>query len=118
MLIKKAYRKVIIAMSSLLLSFQLMASSSNSAMINGKEIKTREQLHLLLAKQLGFPHYYAKNADALYDTLSSDFSGDSIIKIKHVNLLKVKLGTDYINSVIQAIMDAAEDNPRIILVLE
>jgi hypothetical protein len=54
----------------------------------------------------------------LYDSLSSDYSGQSIIKIKHVNLLKAKLGSEYIDAMIQAIMDAAEENPHIILVLE
>ena len=113
---KRASKRAMVAISGALLSFQVMASGS--VVISGKDIKNRDQLHALLAKQLNFPHYYGKNADALYDTLSSDFSGDSIIKISHVNLLKAKLGSDYIESVIQAIMDASEDNPRVILVLE
>lgn len=105
-----------VAIGGILLSFQVLASGS--VLINGKEIKTRDQLHTLIAKQLQFPRTYGKNTDALYDILSSDYSGDSIIKIKHVNLLKLKLGPEYIESFIQAIMDASEDNPRIILVLE
>lgn len=106
----------IVALSGFLLSLQVMASGS--VLINGKEIKTRDQLHTIMAKQLNFPGSYGKNLDALYDVLSTDFSGDNIIKIKHVNLLKAKLGVDYINGFIEAIMDASEDNPRIILVLE
>ncbi|MBC7539844.1 MAG: barstar family protein [Bacteriovorax sp.] len=109
-------KKALLALGGMILSLQVMASGS--VLINGKEIKNREQLHAIFAKQLNFPHFYAKNLDSLYDNLSSDFSSESIIKIKHVNLLKAKLGTEYIDAMIQAIMDAAEDNPRVILVLE
>jgi hypothetical protein len=35
-----------------------------------------------------------------------------------VSLLKAKLGADYIDGFIQSVMDASEDNPRIILVIE
>ncbi len=110
------FKKALLALSGLLLSFQVMASGS--VLINGKEIKSREQLHAIFAKQLNFPHFYGKTLDSLYDSLSSDYSGQSIIKIKHVNLLKAKLGSEYIDAMIQAIMDAAEENPHIILVLE
>lgn len=97
-------------------SFQVMASGS--VLIDGKEIKTKDQLHNIIAKNLNFPHYYGKNLEALYEVLSSDFTGDSIVKIKHVNLLKAKIGSDYIESMIQVIMDAADDNPHLILVIE
>lgn len=110
------WNKAMVALGGILLSFQVMASGS--VLINGKEIKSREQLHTLIAKQLGFPGDYGRNLDSLYDVLGSDFSGANIIKIKHLNLLKAKLGSDYIDAFIQAIMDASEDNPRIILVLE
>ncbi|MDD4975204.1 MAG: barstar family protein [Bacteriovorax sp.] len=110
------FKKALLALGGIFLSLQVMASGS--VLISGKEIKSREQLHAIFAKQLNFPRFYAKTLDSLYDNLSSDYSGESVIKIKHVNLLKAKLGTDYIDAMIQAIMDAAEDNPRIILVLE
>ena len=87
-------------------------------MINGKIIKNRDQLHAIFAKQLNFPSNYGKTLDSLYETLSSDFTGDCIIKIKPVNLLKAKLGSEYIDDMIQVIMDAAEENAHIILVLE
>lgn len=110
------FKKALLAFGGILLSFQLMASGS--VLINGKEIKNRDQLHTLFARQLNFPRTYGKNLDALYENLSSDYAGESIIKIKHVNLLKAKLGTEYIDAMIQAIMDAAEENPHVILVLE
>jgi len=62
--------------------------------------------------------YYARTVDSLYDTLSTDYTGETVIKIKHVSILKAKLGSEYIEGMIQSIMDAAEDNPRVIMVLE
>lgn len=111
MLLKKA----VVALGFLILSFQVMASGTVS--VNGKDIKTREQLQGLLATQLHFPHPI-KNMDTVYDFLSTDLSGDSIIKIKYLNLLKAKLGSEYVETLVQSIVAASEDSPRIILVVE
>ena len=105
-------KKTIIMLLVFVFSFQVIASGA--IIINGKEIKNRDQLHALFSKKL----INGKNFDSLYETLSTDYSGDSIIKINHVNLLKAKLGSEYIDAKIQAIMDAAADNPHVILVLE
>lgn len=105
-----------LALGGMLLSFQLLASGS--VLINGKEIKSKEHLHNLLAKNLNFPSYYGRNLDSLYDVLSTDFSGQTVIKIKHLSILRSKLGPDYAEAFVQTIMDASEDNPKIILVLE
>lgn len=109
-------KKAIVALGGILMSFQLMASGT--ALINGKEVKSQDHLHTMLAKQLNFPNYYGKNLDALYEILSNDHSGQTIIKIKFLAILKNKIGADYTEALIQAIMDASEDNPKILLVLE
>ena len=98
--------------------FSLQVMASGTILIDGKEIKNRELLHKHISKSLNFPRYYGKTLDSLYDLLSTDYSGDSIIKIKHVSILKAKIGTEYIEGMVQAIIDAAEDNPRVILVIE
>ena len=100
------------------LSFSLQAFASGTVLFNGKEIKNRDQFHALIAKDLNFPAKYGKNPDGLYDILSTDFSGETIIKFKHLNILKAKLGSEYVDSLVQNIMDAAEDNNRVILLLE
>ena len=109
-------KKTAIAIGSMLLSLQLFASGS--ALINGKEIKSQDHLHTLLAKQLNFPKYYGKNLDALFEVLSTDYSGQTVIKLKHLNFLKAKLGPEYTEALIQAILDASEENPKVVLVLE
>ncbi len=109
-------KSAFIALGGMLMSLQLMASGS--VLISGKEIKSRDHLHTYLAKQLNFPTYYGKNLDSLYDVLSADYANQTVIKIKFLSILKSKLGADYIDALIQVIMDASEDNPRIVLVLE
>jgi ribonuclease inhibitor len=109
-------RKAVIAISSLLMSLQLLASGS--ALINGKEVKSQDHLHTLLAKQLNFPKFYGKNLDALFEILSSDYSGQTVIKLKHLSFLKARLGPEYTEALIQAILDASEENPKVVLVLE
>ncbi len=110
------FRGAIVTLIGILFSFHAFASGE--VLINGKEIKNRDQLHTHIAKNLNFPRFYGRTLDSLYDVVSTDFSGESIIKIKHLNILKAKLGTDYIEGMVQSIMDAAEDNRHVILVLE
>lgn len=108
--------KVLTLIGCLLLSFQVYASGS--VVINGKEVKSKEDLHLRLSKELKFPIYYGHNLDALYDVLSTDYSGESQIRIRFVEILKNKLGANYTEAFIQTIIDAAVVNSRIILILE
>ena len=109
-------KKALVLLVGMFLSHQVMASGS--ALINGKDIKNHNELHSAFAKQLNFPPKYGKSLDALYENLSIDYSGESIIKIKYLNLLKAKIGTEYIEAFIASIREASEENPRIILVLE
>lgn len=109
-------RAAIVAASAMLMSFQVLASGS--VLINGKEVKSQDDLHKMIAKQLNFPTTYGKNLDALYDTLSMDNSGEAVIKIKSLSILKSKLGSDYVDALIRTISDASADNPKIVLLVE
>lgn len=106
----------VVAFVSMLMSYQVMASGS--VLINGKEVKSQEHMHTMIAKQLNFSSTYGKNLDSLYDTLSTDLGNQSVIKIKHLSILKSKLGADYMEALIQAISDASQDNPKVVLLLE
>lgn len=109
-------KKVIIALGAMSMSFQSMASGT--VLINGNEIKTQEHLHTVLSKQLNFPTSYGKNLDSLYDMLSTDFSGTTIIKIKHLNTLKARLGADFMDALVHTTLAASQDNSKIVLVVE
>ena len=106
------------AFSILLMCLSCEVFASGNVLLNGKQIKTKEELHTALAKGLNFPKYYGKNLDALYDVLSTDVSGESIIKVKNVNFLRLKLGTEFVQEFLETIGQASEENPRVILLLE
>jgi ribonuclease inhibitor len=109
-------RNTMVALSGMLMSFQVLASGS--VLINGKEVKSQDHLHTMLAKQLNFPSHYGKTLDSLYDVLSTDYGGQTIIKIKSLGILRSKLGADYTDALIAAIQDASEDNPKVVLLVE
>jgi ribonuclease inhibitor len=100
------------------LTFSLQLFASGSVVLNGKNIKNKAHLHEVLARGLDFPPYYGKNLDALFDILVSDFSAESVIKIKNLVFLKKKLGSEYTQEFLEVIGAASEANPRIILILE
>ena len=97
-------------------SFQAMAAGT--VLINGKEVKSREDIHLVLAKQLNFPKSYGKSLDSLYYMLITDLGNQTIVKIKHLSILKSKLGAEYTEALIQSISDASQDNPKVALLIE
>lgn len=109
-------KTVIVTMCAILISFSAMASGV--VLINGKQVKSQEHIHTILAEQLNFPKSYRKNLDALYDTLSTDLGNENTIKIKYLSILKSKLGADYVEALIQAISAASQDNPKVVLLLE
>jgi ribonuclease inhibitor len=109
-------KRAIIALGATVMSYQAMAAGSIT--INGKEVKNQAQLHTMIAKELNFPNSYGKNLDALYEVLSADYSGQTMIKIKSVSILKSKLGADYVDAMVRAVSDASQDNPKIVLLLE
>ncbi len=92
--------------------------ASGTAVVNGNEIRTKEQLHNVLQKSLDFPKYYGRTLDSLFDVLSTDYSGETIIRLQNVSILKKRLGKEYVEDFFQVIADASEVNPRIILMIE
>jgi ribonuclease inhibitor len=109
-------KKAILAL--VLATFSTLLLASGTTQIVGKNIKTRDDLHNQLAKDLHFPKYYGKNLDAMFDVLIADVSGPTTIRIKNVPLLKARLGAEYVEAFIQAISEAAEENRHIILLIE
>lgn len=109
-------KTVAVAMCAVMMSFQVMAS--RVVLINGKEASSQEEIHTIFVKQLSFSKSYGRNIDALYDILSTDFGNQTTIKIKHLSILKSKLGADYVEALIQAILEASQDNPKVVLLLE
>lgn len=79
--------------------------------LDGKKIKDREQLHDVLADSLGFPEWYGRNLDALYDCLT-ELHEDTEIKLLHEGEMKENLG-EYAGFLAEVLRVAAEENQRI-----
>ena len=69
-----------------------------------RNMKTKGEAHEYIAKTLGFPDYYGKNLDALYDCLT-EFCRDTLIVIRYSSVLKEQLG-DYGADLLDTFADA------------
>lgn len=83
----------------------------NICILDGREIKDRRMLHDALAVSLGFPDWYGRNLDALYDCLT-DMREDTEIQLLHESVMEEYLG-EYAESLAKVIYMAAEINPKI-----
>lgn len=79
--------------------------------INGKDIFGIADIHELLAEELGFPAYYGKNLDALYDCLT-ELTDEVRIEVADTDVLHERLGIAY-EKLCRVIGDAAEESGRI-----
>ena len=80
-------------------------------LLDGCEIPDRKALHDLLAGKFGFPDYYGRNLDALYDLLTQ-YHKPIRVTVIHANQLLENLGR-YGNSFLQTLQDASRRNPGI-----
>ena len=69
-----------------------------------KKFMTPGEAHEYIAKKLGFPEYYGKNLDALYDCLT-DITDDVRIEIKNYDALDFRE-----NAMVEVFLDAAAEN--------
>lgn len=79
-------------------------------------MKTREKAHAHIARRLSFPEYYGKNLDALHDLLT-ERSEETEIIIKGSEKLSTAMN-GYGQSIIDVMLDAAEENSRIKVTLK
>ena len=70
-----------------------------------KELYTPRQIHEYIAQKLGFPEYYGKNLDALYDCLT-DMTGG--IRLYHAAEMRRSLLT-YGEKILRVLKDAQSD---------
>ena len=79
------------------------------AIIDGNAVTSMEDIHKLLAQQLGFPEWYGGNLDALHDCLT-DLHEDVELSIVHSEALLKTLGPGYVR-LSRVLSDAADENP-------
>ncbi|MCR3761292.1 barstar family protein [Clostridium felsineum] len=63
-----------------------------TVIIDGRDIKDKQTLHLILKRELNFPEYYGKNLDALWDCLTVDTKMPLEIVWKNFKYSKEHLG--------------------------
>ena len=83
--------------------------------LNGTEITTMADVHRVFAEELKFPGTYGNNLDALHDLLTEPRA--VIVLLRDQALLNEALGERY-DVLMQVLHDAAEENPRLILLEE
>ena len=76
-----------------------------------KELYTPRQIHEYIADKLGFPEYYGKNLDALYDCLT-DISEETEITIVNYDMLDYRE-----NAIINTFLDAVEESDSLNVLL-
>ncbi len=84
------------------------------AVINGTRINSMEKVHDCLQRQLGFPGYYGKNLDALYDLLSTEDRPTLLLLFDSKGLAE-RLGSKG-QGLVETLQDAALQNHRLRLV--
>ena len=84
--------------------------------IDGSMMFTREAAHDYLSLRLDLPDYYGRNLDALYDILSSRGQPLRLVIYRRWELEEA-LGA-YGASLLEAMVDAARDNPNLTLLCD
>ena len=69
------------------------------------KFNTKEEIHEYLSEKLGFPEYYGRNLDALYDILS--------VWPEEISFYLFTGGKELEKGFCRVIRDAAQDNRRI-----
>lgn len=78
------------------------------AELDGRLMTDRESAHTYLAQQLGFPSYYGRNLDALYDLLT-ECSEPTEIVFLHTDVMKEQMGS-YGSTLLHTMLEAENDN--------
>lgn len=83
--------------------------------LDGRKMTDRKATHAYLKRKLHLPEYYGNNLDALWDCLTTDFSGKMII-LNDPQTVKSQLG-GYGESLLRLFRESAAANSAIRLIL-
>ena len=80
--------------------------------IDVSRVKTKQELHELLAGELSFPSFYGKNWDAFWDTITDLVEMPQILEISGLDALERTLPKDAAQ-LITCLNDLGKDYPEI-----
>ncbi len=63
--------------------------------LNGKDIRSLDDLYDQLSSRLSFPEHFGRNLDALWDVLSADIEGPFEIEWKNANDSRKTMGKNF-----------------------
>ena len=101
-----------------ILSFSANSFAANNILIDGKKVKNSDDLIGIMKKQMTTLTAAGKSAETAYYILQSSARSENIVRIKNLAILRKKMGEQYVDDFISDINEAAEDNPKVVLVLE
>lgn len=82
--------------------------------LDGRNLRSLDDVHDSLARGLGFPAYYGRNLDALRDVLIGDLPGPATIVWRDVAESRRLLGRDF-TRVEKVLRDAARERPDLLV---
>ena len=87
-----------------------------TVILEGSRMIDRVAVHNHLAERLQLPSYYGRNLDALYDVLA-ELGEETTIILRDPALVAEQLGK-YGEALLNAMQEAAEENPKLSITLE
>ena len=88
-----------------------------TAYLDGGAISGKRALHETLAEQLGFPSWYGRNLDAMYDLLTAERTEPVRIVIRNRAALEESLG-GYFRLLLAVLEDAALEGAEVRVEIE
>lgn len=87
-------------------------------LLDFREVNTKEQVQEYLIMKFGFPDYYGKNLDALFDMLT-ERREDTCVGVFGMREKEEDSDplTVYFRKIIQVLQDAEEENPHLCVIL-
>jgi ribonuclease inhibitor len=84
--------------------------SGARAVLDGREMRTRDQFHAAVKRELSLPEYYGNNLDALWDSLTTDVPRPVSIEWNHSALSREYLG-EYFDQIRSLLEDLKRQDP-------
>jgi ribonuclease inhibitor len=81
------------------------------AVIDGRKVKTREQFHAAVKRQLSLPEHYGMNLDALWDSLTGDVPRPLSIEWTHSDVSREHLG-EYFDQIRKLLEELKQQDPE------
>ncbi len=86
-------------------------NSTKRCTLRGKSISSSQEFYDQISQALGFPDYFGRNLDALWDVLTGDVEGPVKIVWKDAAASKAALGKDFekIKTLLKEVAKERED---------